>query len=90
MTRKCSLCGQEGHQRSHCANSPFGGAFDHSIKSVDDTPVTESRSEEDAVYRWLTNLEARIVELEKELALVLEQRVTARDPADTDDDPEWY
>ena len=89
MTRKCSLCGQEGHQRSHCANSPFGGAFDHSIKSVDDTPVTESRSEEDAVYRWLTNLEARIVELEKELALALEQRETVRAP-ECQEDPEWY
>ena len=60
------------------------------MKEVDDTPVTESISEEDAVYRWLTNLEARIVELEKELALVHEQRVTARDPADVDEDPEWY
>lgn len=60
------------------------------MKEVDDTPVTESISEEDAVYRWLTNLEARIVELEKELALALEQRVSVRDPADTDEDPEWY
>ena len=25
--RKCSLCRQPGHQRSHCANSPFGGAW---------------------------------------------------------------
>jgi len=59
------------------------------LKEVDDTPVGESESD-DAVYRWLTNLEARIVELEKELALVHEQRVTARDPADVDEDPEWY
>ena len=60
------------------------------MKEVDDTPVTESISEEDAVYRWLTNLEARIVELEKELALALEQRVSVRDPADVNADPEWY
>ena len=59
------------------------------VKEVDDTPVTESISEEDAVYRWLTNLEARIVELEKELALLLEQRVTVR-PPEADDDPEWF
>ena len=59
------------------------------MKEVDDTPVTESISEEDAVYRWLTNLEARIVELEKELALLLEQRVTVR-PPEADDDPEWF
>ena len=59
------------------------------VKDVDDTPVTESISEEDAVYRWLTNLEARIVELEKELALLLEQRVTVR-PPEADDDPEWF
>ena len=65
MTRKCSLCRQEGHQRNQCSNSPFGGAFVHSIKSVDDTPVGESDESDDAVYRWLTNLEARIVELEK-------------------------
>jgi hypothetical protein len=60
------------------------------MKEVDDTPVGESDESDDAVYRWLTNLEARIVELEKELALALEQRVSVRDPADTDDDPEWY
>ncbi len=60
------------------------------MKEVDDTPVGESDESDDAVYRWLTNLEARIVELEKELALALEQRVTARDPADVDGDPEWY
>ena len=45
MTRKCSLCRQEGHQRNQCSNSPFGGAFVHSIKSVDDTPLPESESE---------------------------------------------
>ena len=59
------------------------------VKEVDDTPVDESKSEEDAVYRWLTNLEARIVELEQELALLLEQRETVRAPEATDD-PEWY
>jgi len=59
------------------------------VKEVDDTPVDESESKEDAVYRWLTNLEARIVELEKELALVHEQRVTVR-PPEANDDPEWY
>ena len=59
------------------------------MKEVDDTPVGESESD-DAVYRWLTNLEARIVELEKELTLALEQRVSVRDPADVDEDPEWY
>ena len=59
------------------------------MKEVDDTPVTESRSEDD-LWNWVAKLEARVLELEKELALALEQRVTARDPADTDDDPEWY
>jgi len=59
------------------------------MKEVDDTPLGESESD-DAVYRWLTNLEARIVELEKELTLALEQRVRVRDPADVDEDPEWY
>jgi len=58
------------------------------VKEVDDTPVDESESD-DAVYRWLTNLEARIVELEQELALLLEQRVTVRAPEATDD-PEWF
>jgi hypothetical protein len=59
------------------------------VKEVDDTPVTESRSEDD-LWNWVAKLEARVVELEKELALALEQRVSVRDPADTDDDPEWY
>ena len=59
------------------------------MKEVDDTPVTESRSEDD-LWNWVAKLEARVLELEKELALALEQRVSVRDPADTDDDPEWY
>jgi len=59
------------------------------VKEVDDTPVTESRSEDD-LWNWVAKLEARVVELEKELALALEQRVSVRDPADTDEDPEWY
>ena len=59
------------------------------MKEVDDTPVDESESKEDAVYRWLTNLEARIVELEHALALLQEERVTVRPPEATDD-PEWF
>jgi len=59
------------------------------MKEVDDTPVDESESDDDAVYRWLTNLEARIVELEHVLALLQEQRETVRAPEATDD-PEWY
>ena len=59
------------------------------MKEVDDTPVTESRSEDD-LWNWVAKLEARVVELEKELTLALEQRVSVRDPADTDEDPEWY
>jgi len=58
------------------------------IKEVDDTPVNESESD-DAVYRWLTNLEARIVELENELALLNEQRETVRAP-ECQEDPEWF
>ena len=58
------------------------------MKEVDDTPVPESESD-DAVYRWLTNLAARIVELEHELALLLEQRETVRAP-ECQEDPEWY
>jgi len=27
--RKCSLCGEPGHQRNNCKNSPFGGAYVH-------------------------------------------------------------
>jgi hypothetical protein len=25
--RRCSLCREEGHQRNHCSNSPFGGRW---------------------------------------------------------------
>ena len=39
MARKCSLCRQEGHQRGQCSNSPFGGAWEPSIKPTDDTPA---------------------------------------------------
>ena len=59
------------------------------MKEVDDTPVTESRSEDD-LWHWVAALEARVLELEKELTLALEQRVSVRDPADVDEDPEWY
>ena len=58
------------------------------VKEVDDTPVTESRSEDD-LFNWIARLEARVVELEKEVALLLEQRVTVRAP-EADDDPEWF
>ena len=58
------------------------------MKEVDDTPVTESRSEDD-LFNWIARLEARVVELEKEVALLLEQRVTVRAPEATDD-PEWF
>ena len=27
--RNCSLCGQAGHQRNQCKNSPFGGGYEH-------------------------------------------------------------
>ena len=74
------------------------------MKEVDDTPVTESRSEDDLFYarevlrrvrhtlnaeNWIARLEARVVELEKEVALLLEQRETVRAPEATDD-PEWF
>ena len=58
------------------------------MKEVDDTPVNESRSEDD-LFNWIARLEARVVELEKEVALLLEQRETVRAPEATDD-PEWF
>jgi len=69
------------------------------MKEVDDTPVTESKTEEDAMMdllaRWgwadgrVARLTTRVTELEKEVALLLEQRVTVRAPEATDD-PEWF
>jgi|TARA_R110000824_G_scaffold11009_2_gene48021 hypothetical protein len=62
------------------------------MKEVDDTPVTESISEDEMIAyttRKITYLEARVVELEKEVALLLEQRETVRAPEATDD-PEWF
>ena len=66
------------------------------MKEVDDTPVTESRSEDDIEAIWeildhigWNKLNERLEKLEKELALALEQRVTVRAPEATDD-PEWY
>ena len=59
------------------------------MKEVDDTPVTESRSEDDPFLIAWNELVDRIVELEHALALLLEQRVTAR-PPEGGDDPEWF
>jgi len=69
------------------------------VKEVDDTPVPESRSEEDAMMELfcllrgttvrVARLTTRVTELEKEVALLLEQRVTVR-PPEADDDPEWF
>ena len=73
------------------------------MKEVDDTPVNESKSEIDleticallypqvAAFMEIEmhSILGRMVELEKEVALLLEQRVTVR-PPEADDDPEWY
>jgi len=61
------------------------------VKEVDDTPVNESKSEDDMfVIVWeIGKLVSRVRELEKELALLLEQRETVRAPEATDD-PEWF
>jgi len=65
------------------------------VKEVDDTPLNESESDGSlgvVFYKLkvrILNLEARVVELEKEVALLLEQRVTVR-PPEADDDPEWF
>lgn len=75
------------------------------MKEVDDTPVTESESDYDHEYSercildlWsafttqsknIDHLLRRIKHLEKEVALLLEQRVTVRPPEATDD-PEWF
>jgi len=58
------------------------------VKEVDETPVTESRSEDD-LFNWIAKLEARVVGLEHALALLQEERVTVRAPEATDD-PEWF
>ena len=73
------------------------------MKEVDDTPVNESKSEIDleticallypqvAAFMEIEmhSIIRRIVELEKEVALLLEQRVTVRAP-ECQEDPEWY
>jgi len=73
------------------------------MKEVDDTPLPESESEIDleticallypqvAAFMEIEmhSIVGRIVELEKEVALLLEQRVTVRPPEATDD-PEWF
>jgi len=58
------------------------------MKEVDDTPVTESRSEEE-VWIVMCDLAARVGELEHALALLQEERVTVRAP-EGGDDPEWF
>ena len=61
------------------------------MKEVDDTPVGENESELtlDVWFEVMDRVEARIEALEKELALLLEQRETVRAP-ECQEDPEWY
>jgi len=68
------------------------------MKEVDETPVGESGESEEDVWTVLSDVEsqlflkeivARVYLLEKELALLLEQRVTVRAP-ECQEDPEWY
>jgi len=60
------------------------------VKEVDDTPIPKSESEDILSLVWeLGELVLRVRELEKELALALEQRETVRAP-EANDDPEWY
>jgi len=59
------------------------------VKEVDDTPVTESRSEDDPFLIAWNELVDRVVELEHALALLQEERVTVRAP-EGGDDPEWF
>jgi len=61
------------------------------MKEVDDTPLPESESEMERILKWSTYREIieRLAVLEKEVALLLEQRVTVRAPEATDD-PEWF
>jgi len=58
------------------------------MKEVDETPLPESKSEDDPDY-LIAQLLARVLKLEKDLALFLEQRVTVRAP-EANDDPEWF
>jgi len=73
------------------------------VKEIDETPVTENESEIDleticallypqvAAFMEIEmhSIIGRIAELEKQVTLLLEQRVTAR-PPEGGDDPEWY
>lgn len=65
------------------------------MKEVDDTPVPKGESEQmfehvsAAVDKLNELLSAKIVKLEKEVALLLEQRETVRAP-ECEEDPEWY
>jgi len=58
------------------------------MKEVDDTPVTESESEDrmDLIYDRVHRLLERIQEIEKRVANLETQRT----PQDENDDPEWY
>ena len=62
------------------------------MKEVDETPLPESECEDlagDRFKKTWYKLVARVAELEKEVTLLLEQRVTAR-PPEGGDDPEWF
>jgi len=72
------------------------------MKKVDDTPLPKSESEQmfehvsaavdelNAILsEQLDKMNERLEKLEKELALMLEQRETVRAP-ECQEDPEWY
>ena len=65
------------------------------MKEIDDTPVPESESEVTReldilpLERLARQLVGRIGELEREVALLLEQRETVRAP-ECQEDPEWF
>ena len=65
------------------------------MREIDDTPVPESESEVTReldilpLERLVRQLVERIVSIEHELALLLEQRETVRAP-ECQEDPEWF
>jgi len=62
------------------------------MKEYDDTENEETTIEEvlEAITATMATFKVRILALEKEVTLLLEQRETARSPEGGEVDPEWY
>ena len=79
--RKCSLCGETGHQRNNCKNSPFGGAYVHDKWLRKEAPDMQKQSwtEEDIGKKVMIEFEHGTQMEDTIVSIPLEMPVIKRD-----------